>query len=211
MHTCVLKVQAGSAKPYEVAATFDDAEWNLLLDGERYAAEVDYLSLAIKDDWQSSLTITWTEGKIAFSGQMPAWNEVILVLHRLRPLILEDEPTYFHKVLNVLARRFEDDGVRGRLKLLKRRFAGRLLSDTIKISVNDTIIGCEETLKKYLNAYEFHRDAEKRDELQRLFAVFPSDAAKTIFVHLLIDKVVAVRGLELFIGLLTKKQESLHL
>lgn len=209
--TCKISIRSGAAEPREVVLEFSDAEWQLLIDAERYAAEVDYPSLAQKDSWQTSLTIAFEEGVIKYSGRMPDWDEVIVVLHRLRPLILESEPTYFHTVLNVVARRAKDSGLRDKLKALSMKFSGRLLSNAVTISANDEIVNSEAMLKKFLNAYEFHRDADKRAELEKLFAIFPSDAAKTVFVHLLIDKLIAVHGLEVLIGFLAGKHKSMRL
>jgi len=210
--TCKIQVAVGDSQPREVVIEFEDAEWQLLLDFQRYAAEVGYDRLAEKDIWQTQLKITVGQGKgVTFSGMIPPWDEVIPVLHRLRPLILEREPTYFPKMANLISRRGDDPDFRPGIQGLRDRFSGEFLGSAIQLSLNKEVLYSEAMLKDYLNAFEYHRDADKRAKLEKLFEIIPSDAMRTIVVHLLIDKILAIRGLELIVGLLSGNQRVLRL
>ena len=39
-HTCKIQLRVGEAQPREIVIEFEGAEWQLLLDAERYAAEI---------------------------------------------------------------------------------------------------------------------------------------------------------------------------
>ena len=208
---CKVNVAAGDANPEGVVLEFEDGEWALLEDTERYAADVRATVLAQKSPWQSRLTITFEKSQLKFSGEVPDWNDVIVVLHRLRPLILASERTYFYTVLNVIRRRGDHSALRGGLETIKDVYSGARLFRAVTLSVNREVLNSEAMLKQYLNAYEYHRDVDKRDKLEELFQVFPSDAMRTLLVHGLIDKMQGIHLLETLIGFLAGKQTSLDL
>lgn len=209
--TCKIQLAVGDAQPRELVLEFEDAEWQVLSDFRRYAAEVGYDSLAERD-WQTQLKITFEQGKgVTFSGRIPPWEEVIPVLHRLRPLILESESTYFPKAAGVIARRGTDPDFRSGIRALRDRFSGKLLSTAFQLSLNKEVLHSETMLRDYLNAFEYHRDSDKRAKLAKLFEIVPSDAMRTIVVHLLIDKILAIRGLELIVGMLSGNRRVLRL
>jgi hypothetical protein len=58
----------------------------------------------------------------------------------------------------------------------------------LHIQVGDVELTSEDALAKWLNALEYHRDADKRAELKQLFDSFPADAARAIFLTAMIEK-----------------------
>ena len=67
-------------------------------------------------------------------GRMPSDEDLIVVLHRLRPFILNDEPYSFNRVSGILARAFAQQPIRDVLKEERRRYDGRVWQRELKIS-----------------------------------------------------------------------------
>lgn len=211
-HTCKLELEDASGARTPVDITFEDDEWELLLRAGEYAAALKQRELMDRGTWSTKLTIRWEEGKgLTAAGTIPSDEDVIVVLHRLRPLILQSEPTYFRRIINLIARRANHPGMRSRLDVLKRLFAGEEYQGLITIKVDGATLNSEEMLNTYLNAFEFHRDVDKQRQISKLHEILPSEATRAIFIHLIVEKLKAVRGLELFIDLLQGKQKAMRL
>jgi hypothetical protein len=211
-HTCKLELEDASGARTPVDITFEDDEWELLLRAGEYATALKQRELMDQCTLSTKLTIRWEQGKgLSAAGTIPSDEDVIVVLHRLRPLILQGEPTYFNRIVNLIARRANHQGMRRRLDALKRLFAGEEYQGLITLKVDGAIVNSEEMLNTYLNAFEFHRDAGKQLEFAKLHEILPSQATRAIFIHLIVEKLKAVRGLELFINLLQGKQEAMRL
>jgi hypothetical protein len=192
--------------------TFEDDEWELLKRARDYAAALKQEDLMERGIWNTKLTIRWEQGQaLSASGTMPSDEDVIVVLHRLRPLVLEGEPTYFHRMVNLIGRRADSPEMRARLDVLKRLFAGGEFQALLTIKVDGKTVNSDEMLKVYLNAFEYHRDVDKQAEIARLHEILPSEATRAIFVSLIVEKLKAVRGLEILIDVLDDKQEGRRL
>lgn len=141
------------------------------------------LSLNISFDQQSP-----TE----FTHQLPERAEVAEFLHALRPLILERERTHFNKVCGAVAQAVPHDRVRSMLRAYRAYFSGQHMRGTIRVRTNELEINTESTLKKWLNGYEYHRDLDKRRELEDAHQLMPLDASTVFFLSMLTEKVHAV-------------------
>lgn len=211
-HTCKLDLEAIDGTHRKAAITFEDEEWELLRRARAYCADVRVPELIERGTWSTKLTIRWEAGQglIAF-GSLPPDEEISAVLHRLRPLILENEPTYFHRVTNIVARRAGDPGMSSLIDRLKALFAGKAFQQAVTITVDGRTVNSEETLKTYLNAHEFHRDEDKQAEIASLQEMFPTQAIRGIFILLIVDKLKAIRGLEMLLETLEGKREGFRL
>jgi len=155
--------------------------------------------------------MSWEEGQeLRMEGGGPPWEEVVVVLQRARPFILEGEPTYFHRIANILARRGEDATWREFIAHLKAVFSGDILAKGFQITVQtdlvELVVTSERALALFLNAREFHREREKRELIDSLFRVIPEGPARAIFLHLLIDKVNAIGALMRTVEVIMGKQ-----
>jgi len=108
---------------------------------------------------------------------------------------LEKEPYSFHKTRNIVARALEGDFAKGWLKQLKRIFGGVHLQSQMKVSSGEVLINSEATLKQWLNAFEYHRNADKAEELEKSLAKLPTGISRPIFFMLLPQKADAIRYL----------------
>jgi hypothetical protein len=211
-HTCKLELEDATGTRTLATIVFVDEEWELVKRAGEYAAALKQRELMDRGTWSTTLKIRWEEGKgLSASGSMPGDEDVIVVLHRLRPLILENEPTYFNRVVNVIARRADHPGMRTRLDVLKRLFAGEEFQGLVTIKVDGETVNSEEMLKTYLNAFEFHRDVDKQAQIATLHEILPSQATCGIFIQLIVEKLKAIRGLEILIDLLQGKQDAMRL
>ena len=132
------------------------------------------------------------EKGVSFSVNLPPDDDIIVFLYKLRPLILESEYASFHKVIGILGKRIESQLVRNFLKVQNSIFNIKRLQKQFTITFKDQIINSEEALFKWLNSFEYHRDEEKRREIEKLNELLPMEATKAIFLFILTEKIKAI-------------------
>jgi len=59
----------------------------------------------------------------------------------------------------------------------------------------------DKFLNKWLNAYEYHSDSDKKAFIEQLHKYYPLEATKTLLLGFLLKKVEAIEKLNEFIGL----------
>lgn len=142
------------------------------------------------------------------SATLPPWDDVIVFLHKFRPIILQSESTYFHKICNILRKELKPPYLRAMIDLQRDVYSGKKLQTQYQIRVDDVVLNSEKALNEWLNSYEYHRDKGKRTFIASLHTMFPLDASKAIFVNLLIDKAHAVYNMVALIRVVLSKQKS---
>lgn len=143
------------------------------------------------------LNLNYKEGEGAtLSAKLPHDDHIMALLHRLRPLILNDEHASFNRICGILQRRIEEPLVREALKRQRQIYDGRRMREqlivTSSVDTAETIINSEQTLFKWLNAFEYHRDQNKKAEIDHFHQLVPLDYSKAIFLMLITDKVRAI-------------------
>jgi hypothetical protein len=113
-------------------------------------------------------------------------------------------------VSGLLGKVFKYDYVRQLLKRQRRLFDGRNNQQLARVEANGTIINSEETLTAWLNAYEYHRDPEKRAHINSLHRLVPLEHSIPIFVSLLGDKVQAILQLAGLIAVILGRQQTIE-
>ena len=149
------------------SCSFTPDEWERLEKFATYAEDLTHT------------TLLSTKGRLAFSlhvGQdgvrfepteIPDSHQVSELLHRMRPFVLTNEDTYFPRVRKILARRLDHPAFQTYLDRQKEIFDGRRCQ-AMRVVSHGTLINSTETLDLWLNAYEYHRDDEKRTEFEAL-------------------------------------------
>ncbi len=192
----------------DIPAAFEDREWAAL---QRYLDNADRLlevQLA-REDVPCELTVSVREGRLSeVKTELPPSEQVAALLHRLRPFILEDEPFSYGKTLTLLGRRFEEPYMRNRMKVQRRLFDGRNSQELATVKSNEVVLNSEATLSKWLNAYEYHQDEDKRAHIESLHHVLPLESSIPIFLSLLGDKVQAILQLASLIAVIMGKEPS---
>lgn len=197
-----------NGEKYAVSGTFEDQEWKALLDFVKYTN--DLLSIEIvSQGGPGKLNINYTqESGLSYSVDLPKEDQILALLHRLRPFVLQNEVTNFNRVCNHLSRRFDDVPFKGFIKSIGDFYSGKKIQAIILLKSNDVLINSEEILLKWLNAHEYHRDNEKQKELETLHKILPLETSRAIFVMMLYDKVRAITILAHFINVIVGEQET---
>jgi hypothetical protein len=193
--------------PYQKAISIKDQKTNqetkievTLQDGEietlraycKYVEEL--LSVKIlRTGFHANLTLHFSnDGKIATQQTIPPDEDIIVLLHKLRPLILSDEHASFNKATGIIGKNIPSPHIRQMLKDHHALFEGRQLQKLFVVQFHDRIINSDKVLFDWLNSFEFHRDQDKRKEIERLHDLMPIEASRVFFLMLLHDKVSAI-------------------
>lgn len=194
--------------PRVINGKFDDNEWKILGRFVEYADDLANIEL-IREGGPGSLSINCSEEKgFSYSTNVPPDDRVIVLLHRLRPFVLNNEPTNFNRICNYLGKSLDDEGLRNFLKSLRGYYSGQRMQHLMRITSNNVVINSEETLLTWLNAHEYHKDSDKQKELESLHQILPLEASRAIFIMMLYDKARAITIACQFIKVLAGKQKS---
>ena len=154
-----------------------------------------------------STEMTATPDDVAWKVSMPDRASLSVLLHHLRPLILQQEEANFLKTAKLVARRVEDSRLRGVIKNLRREYDGRNGQAMMKLEHNGKVLNSDEALFEWLNGFEYHRDEEKRQGIEAIRAI-PRDVVLAVLIGQLVDKVRAILGLEQFVAVLVYRRDT---
>ncbi len=157
---------------------------------------------------QATISFRPNEG-ITTKTTLPDWNQVIVFLHKFRPILLESESLSFKNIQSLLGRHFDNEFLRNFLKLQGDLYYGKADESYIQIKSNKVPLESEKVLFDWLNSHEFHRDEEKAEFIESLHQMIPLEVSKVIFLRLLIDKATASLNLAMMIQLALGKQREL--
>lgn len=173
-----------TGEEHRVAGEFSDEDWAILSNFVAFADELEEAEY-VKARLPLMGMIQWSDTKGWEIPELPPAGQVREFLHLLRPLILEGEDTYLPNVLGIIARTLNDKFVRANLKAARDAFLGKTMQGLYKWSVGDLVVNSDEGLKLWLNAFEYHRDEDKRALLKEMNRSLPLEVMKTQFIELL--------------------------
>ncbi len=185
-------------------------ECELLQDFVKYADELFKTPFIQKRDF-GGLEIKSDGKNVEFIPSLPDWNDAELFIHKLRPFVLQDEATYFHKIRKFLGQKFTHAYFRGLLSLQKNKFNCKNTQNGVEIKSDGEIINSEKMLLQYLYAHQYHKDKDKQKSLEELHHLMPLDASKIFFLRLLLDKAQAIFCLADFIDLIFGKYKQIEM
>lgn len=172
---------------------FSDAHWSVLM---QFLDEAEDLCASPAVRTRVGWSLRWTAGVgLEQFVTLPDRDQVDALLHRLRPFILEQETTYFGKVCSIVTQTITLPAYRHRIGTLRRLFFGDDYQAQVTISADDVVLNSDKMLRKWLNGFEYHRDPDKRTELNALATIISPESQRALYVSMLLDKVKAVRGL----------------
>ena len=140
--------------------------------------------------------------------KLPPWDDVMVFLHKFRPLGLKSEKTYFYRICNLLSKALSHPYLRSIIKEQRRVYSGKRMQSGFQIRSNDVLLNSEKVLFDWLNAYEYHRDKEKREFIEGLHKMLPLEASKVIFLSLLTEKAKAIFNLATLVRVVLGKQKT---
>lgn len=216
MHKASFQVSTrGSEEKAPVTADFSEDEVECLRAYCQYVDEVIAVKL-VQDGIPCSVKLDYKKGEgTTVTTDLPPDEDVVVLLHRLRPLILNDEHASFNRIAGILGRRIEEPLVRTALKSQREIYDGRAMQQQIVVRSTaggaEIIINSEKALFTWLNAYEYHRDQDKKREIDRYHQLLPLDHSKAFFLMLLSDKVRAIVAIASFAKVILGKAETTRL
>jgi hypothetical protein len=191
-----------------LSGEFSDVEWGLLEEFVLYAEEVFKTKFLQSGDW-GQLSIQWNKDSgMEVATKLPPWDDVIVFLHKFRPILLQSEGTNFYKIHNLLAKKLDHPYFRNVLGQQHELYSGKRQQAVMQFSSNEVVLNSEKMLLDWLNSHEYHKNKEKRELIESLHKMIPLDASKVIFLRLLADKAVAVYNLTALIRVVLGKQKQ---
>jgi hypothetical protein len=121
------------------------------------------------------------------------------LLTRLRPFILQKEPTHFGTAKNIVARLIDQPEFKAWLKQLSTYFFGRQ-EPQMSIKYDGTTITTEEFLFRWLNSTVFHVNFAEQKEVGAVLGSMAPALWKTAFFQMLFTKTVCIARLGGVIG-----------
>jgi hypothetical protein len=167
--------------------------WRVLLAFRTFAQELcNTRLLAAPGRWDFGMS--WSDGDdgVTFHArQMPDPDDFRAFLLLMRPFVLNNEPTFYPRVRNILCRHLHSTPFQEFLDEQLRIFQGKRCQSFTVVS-DGVVLNSDETLMKWLNAYEYHRDHEKRQALEQLHDVWPLGFSKGMWGVMMLHKARAV-------------------
>jgi hypothetical protein len=186
-----ISVEESDGQVTEIGGQFADEVWSTL---QRFRTFVEELNTAeyVQAGLPLKDVVKWTAAEGWVPPQLPSSAVLREFLLMLRPFVLEREPTSVPRICRVLGYELQHPILRGDIKRARDAFLGRDVESLFRISVSEFVLNSEDALHLWLNAFEYHRDEEKRRKLQELHAGATLETSKGIFLLLLRDKVRAI-------------------
>lgn len=178
--------------PITAKGTIPDDEWRRLVAFVEYARELRTSTLLNRSPrWSYGFAFNQEEG--IKPSVLPPKIEVRELAMLLRPFILQTEGTFFYDIVGLLGKHFSPDAFRLWFKAWRARFSGRDGQALLRAEFGGVVLNSEEGLKLWLNAYEFHRDEDKRAVLEGIKdSGLPFEVAEGLFVEMLTCQAEAV-------------------
>ena len=168
-------------------------DWATLL---RFRDEANSLLEDLKkcENLNVNFTLQWnhTAGLSLEADKTIKSQDLAIVLHRLRPFILNDEPFAFNRTVNLLQRYVQHELMVKHFRFLKNWFGGKVFQSQVQITSGEWLVNCEKMLMTWLNACEYHRDDDKRRLIEEVDASLPAGFSRLVFTGMINDKVKAV-------------------
>lgn len=198
----------GQDMPRQVAGEFEDNEWDHLAAFNRDAERLSKAQLLNIQDQE--IGFRWSfdaQGHFTATDWLPDDEGIIdACLHTLRPFVLQGEPTEFNKVTGLLKRRIRDIDFQRVVDKHREVFSLKRFQDAIKIVVQaepgEVVLNSDDALNRWLYGFEYHRDVEKRLQLEQLHWRVPLRSTRAMFVVMVREKGRAVINVRQIIDVL---------
>ena len=202
-YSITIRPSEPNIKPTKLTGQIPAEDWKMLL---KFRADAMRLLLVAKecDNLSVRFRLTYSRDDNVFrleTKEIPTSRDLQIILHNLRPFILQNEPYQFYKTVKLLQRYMRHEIIKLYFQPIKDMFSGKAWQDGTEIQANiflsegsldSVILNCEKTLMDWLNAYEYHRDIDKQELMKKIDAVCPSGFPRVIYSSLIIDKYKAV-------------------
>lgn len=209
-HDYGLSITNDTGETVSLSGKFEDEEWERLEDFVEYATDLLNTQL-VRDGISASFKMQWSkESGGTVTTKLPPWDNVIVFLHKCRPLILQSERTFFYNICSIMTKELAHPYFRNMIEEQRNIFKGKGSQELIRISSNYTILNSEKVLYDWLNSFEYHRVKGKRAFIESLHTVLPLEVSKVFFLGLLYEKARAINNVAALTRVVLRKQDSLE-
>lgn len=196
-----------------VKGEFSDDEYASL---QGYLQQYEQLaeSKPLRENLPSGFKMHYDREKgLQVSATLPDSDTVSILLHRLRPFILQNEPASFIRITSVIGRHIDDEYVRRLLRQERERYDIRDVQRMMRIGmsdgVKDIVLNSEKVLNNWLNSHEYHRDPDKQQAVEKLFSTLPGDLFAAILISMLVEKLQAIINIAMIVAVLLGQTQQL--
>jgi hypothetical protein len=134
-------------------------------------------------------------GPIRNVGVVPDDEALSTFLLKYRPILLKKERTEFTRICNLLTRHVNHPSFTTMMKEIRDEYSGKALRLLCEFETDGVQLISQTFLESYLNAFEYHRDLQWRQKLEKFSMLFESNAKRGLVTLLLIYKFSAVSRL----------------
>lgn len=170
------------SESHDVELTFDDADVRVL---SKYLENFQRMltGRVFKEGFPVVKNIKWTpESGMIFTVSAFDYGHICELLHLARPVFLAQEPASFEKTQAVLGKRSKGTVLTKNLKHIRNLYEHGDYQPYFQVSVNNTPLFDDGTLKAWLNGVEYHQDSEKAKLVESLEKALGPDVTRGIFV-----------------------------
>jgi hypothetical protein len=147
----------------------------------------------VKRGFPITINLSYGEGKLAANWSRPTDDEMAAYLLRYRPFGLQNESTYFYKIVNILSKRIDNTNFRSSLRSLRDMFSGKHMQDTtLKVEANNVILNSDTFFMDWLNGYQYHRAPDAIQKVEAVHTIMPLRFTEALMVTLMSEKTGAI-------------------
>ncbi len=129
----------------------------------------------------------------------PTDDQRALILHRLRPLILTNEPWSFDRVCGIVRRSSDHEFLSRHLRWLRGIYTGSEIRNMVVFSRGELVLNSDAAFQHWLNGFEYHQEEDKAAKIADGDSVLPVEVVRPIFMMLLSQKLKAISHLAFFV------------
>jgi len=163
----------------------------------------------LKSEFPSIKNIKWTEKTgMNFDVSQFEYSHICELLHLARPMFLEREPASFKNTLSIFGKRAKKTSLAKHLKYLRNTYEFSEHQHYMQITIGDTPLFHDKTVRLWLNGVEYHQDSDKAKLIKELEASLSETAVRGIFVTQLYGRIRAIFMLAHLAKLIVDKSEG---
>lgn len=147
----------------------------------------------LKGKFPSIKNIEWTEKSgMNFDVSQFEYSHICELLHLARPMFLEREPASFKNTLSIFGKRAKKTSLAKHLKYLSNTYKFSDHQGYMQITIGNTPLFHDKTIKLWLNGVEYHQDSDKAKIIKELEASLSESSVRGVFVTQLYGRIKAI-------------------
>ena len=163
----------------------------------------------LKGEFPSIKNIEWTEKSgMNFNVSQFEYSHICELLHLARPMFLEREPASFKNTLSIFGKRAKKTSLAKHLKYLSNTYKYSDHQGYMQITIGDTPLFHDKTIKLWLNGVEYHQDSDKAKIIKELEASLSESSVRGVFVTQLYGRIKAIFMLSHLAKLIVDKSKG---